>query len=122
MITETNLFFILAIFRKVKFGIGRHHTWTEHFKVMPFFSISFDLFATRVFTIKNNALTKMVVVLLSVSLSRLIKRLKIVKSDFYGSEPFVVRILLIGVYGKLAKWIYEGDTKQKGDLVSKNQK
>ena len=119
MITETNLFFILAIFRKVKFGFGRHHTWAEHFKILPLFSISFALFAAVIFRIKNNIIAKMVVVLFTVSCSRLLKRLKIAKSGFYGTEPLILRILMSGVYGKIGEWIYEESKHNENkDLIN----
>ena len=114
MATETNLLYILAIFRKVKFGIGRHHTWGVHFKIAPLFSISTALFTAWVYKIKGEGIAKMVNVLFSVSLSRLLKKLNLVKSSYYGTEPLVVRILMNGVYGKVAKWIFM-DTKQKED-------
>ncbi len=53
MVSEANLLFLYAVLRKVRFGLGRYHSWNEHFIMIPFYAISFSLFSTLTFLKQN---------------------------------------------------------------------
>lgn len=52
LVTCVNLLFVRAIKGKVKFGWGIFHTWREHFKLGPLYSIILSLITT--WTVKGN--------------------------------------------------------------------
>ncbi|MEH7438464.1 hypothetical protein V7182_13400 [Neobacillus drentensis] len=114
MVTETNLFLILALFRKIRFGVGRHHSWKEHFIISPLYSISVSLFTA--FSLKNhNTLdAKLRVVIFCTLLKQFFIKIKLLKNNikFY---PYVLkRVIIVALYGKYRKWVYgEGEIEKE---------
>lgn len=119
MVSEANLLFILAVLRKVRLGKGRYHSWSEHFIVVPLYSISISVFATWSFRIKNSWDAKLRVLLFAFSLKELLERLGIVKSKFRESQFFILRILMISLYGQFRDWVYgESEKEYEKDIRS----
>lgn len=112
MVTETNLFLILALFRKIRFGVGRHHTWKEHFIISPLYSISVSLFTA--FSLKNhNTLdAKLRVVIFCTLLKQYFIKIKLLKNNMKFYQFVLKRIIMVSIYGKYMKWVY-GDLERE---------
>lgn len=108
MVTETNLFLLLAFLRKIRFGWGRYHTWTEHFIITPLYSITFSLFSY--FTLKkyNGYWAKLKVVLFDAFLYQLFIRTKIFKTKIKLINYILIKSVMVFVYGTFRKWIFGG--------------
>jgi hypothetical protein len=112
MVTETNLFLILALFRKIRFGMGRHHTWKEHFIISPLYSISVSLFTA--FSLKNHNTidAKLRVVIFCTLLKQFFIKIKLLKNNLKFYQFVLKRIIMASLYGKYKKWVY-GDVDRE---------
>lgn len=106
LVSEANLLFIFASARKVRFGFGRRHSWSEHFIIVPLYAIVLSLFSTVSFLKHNNWISKIRVLLMSIGLDQIFKKLKIIKGNFHVVDYFTVRILMIFLYGKFSDLVY----------------
>jgi hypothetical protein len=106
MVTEANLLFFFAASRKIRFGFGKYHSWTEHFIIVPLYAISLALFSTMSFLKANNWSAKIRVLVMSIGLDRFFKIFKLSKGKFHGVNYFSIRILVILLYGKFRDWVY----------------
>ncbi|MFJ7725810.1 hypothetical protein ACIQXV_06540 [Neobacillus sp. NPDC097160] len=114
MVTETNLFLLLAIFRKFRFGMGRYHSWREHFILSPLYSITLSFFTAYSLKKDNDLGAKLRVILFSTCLNYLFERIKLLKNNLQFIEYLLVRIVMVSVYGKYREWVYgerEGSEK-----------
>jgi hypothetical protein len=114
LVSEANLLFIFASTRKVRFGFGRRHSWSEHFIIVPLYAIVLSLFSTVSFLKHNNWFSKIKVLLMSIGLDQIFKKLKIVKGNFHVVDYFTVRILMIFLYGKFSDLVY--GVRKTGEL------
>jgi hypothetical protein len=119
MVTEANLLFIFATLKKIQFGFGRYHTWTEHFKIVPLYAISFSFFTTLTFLKENNWISKLKVFVFTMVLDLVFKKTKLVKEKFHIVEYVIVRLLTILLYGQFRNWIYED--RKKGELPNNEE-
>jgi len=108
MVTETNLFLLLAFLRKIRFGWGRYHAWTEHFLITPLYSITFSLFSC--FTLKkyNGYWEKMKVILFDACLYQIFLRTKLFKTKIKLINYILIKSVMVFVYGTYRKWIFGG--------------
>jgi hypothetical protein len=106
MVTEANLLFLFASTRKIRFGFGKYHSWTEHFIIVPLYAISLALFSTMSFLKENNWCAKLRVLVMSIGLDRFFKKYNLSKDKFKGVDYFSIRILMIMLYGQFRDWVY----------------
>jgi hypothetical protein len=106
MVTEANLLFLFASSRKIRFGFGKYHSWTEHFIIVPLYAISLSLFSTMSFLRENNWSAKLRVLVMSIGLDQVFKKFKLSKEKFHGVDYFSIRILVILLYGQFRDWVY----------------
>jgi hypothetical protein len=106
MVTEANLLFLFASSRKIRFGFGKYHSWTEHFLIVPLYAISLSLFSTISFLKENNWIAKLRVLIISVGIDNIFKKFKLSKVKFHGIDYFSIRILVILLYGQFRDWVY----------------
>ncbi|MFP7299424.1 hypothetical protein [Neobacillus niacini] len=106
MVTEANLLFLFASSRKIRFGFGRYHSWTEHFIVVPIYAISISFFSTLSFLKENNWSAKRRVLVMYIGLDFIFKKLRIAKERFHIADYYLIRILMIFLYGKYRDWVY----------------
>lgn len=106
MVTEANLLFLFASTRKIRFGFGKYHSWTEHFIIVPLYAISLALFSTMSFLKENNWSAKLRVLVMSIGLDRFFKKYNLSKVKFKGVDYFSIRILMIMLYGQFRDWVY----------------
>lgn len=118
MVTEANLLFFFAGFRKLRFGRGKYHSWTEHFVVVPFYAISVSLFAAWSFLKKNDMIAKLRVLLFVLGFNKLFGSLNLAKTKFHLVDYFVIRVLMIFLYGQYRDWVY-GDKGTKEEQAEK---
>jgi hypothetical protein len=117
MVTEANLLFVFASARKIRFGFGRYHSWTEHFIIVPLYAIALSIFSTLSLLKQNNWLSKIRVLVMTIGLDQIFKKRKIVKEKFQVVDYYTVRILVILLYGKFRDWVYgAGKTVKQEDL------
>lgn len=107
MVTETNLFLLLALFRKLRFGIGRYHSWREHFIISPLYSISMSLFTA--FTLKkhNTLMAKIRVILFTMILKQFFVKSGILKNNLRFLVFLFKRVIMVSIYGQYRNWVYE---------------
>jgi len=113
MVTETNLLLILAIFRKFRFGIGRIHSWREHFILSPLYTITLSIFTSFSLKKDNNMGAKLRVILFAACLQYFFERKKLIKNNLQFIEFLLVRIVMVFIYGKYRKWVY-GEKVESG--------
>ncbi|MDM5331500.1 hypothetical protein [Neobacillus sp. CF12] len=106
MVTEANLLFIFASTRKIRFGFGRYHSWTEHFIIVPLYAISLSLFSTLSFLKQNDWSAKLRVLLMIVGLDWFFKKKKLLKENLHGVDYVAIRILMVLLYGQFRDWVY----------------
>ncbi|WHZ01252.1 hypothetical protein QNH48_19915 [Neobacillus sp. YX16] len=106
MVTEANLLFLFASTRKIRFGFGKYHSWTEHFIIVPLYAISLALFSTMSFLKENNWSANLRVLLMSIGLDQFFKKYKLSKVKFKGVDYLSIRILMILLYGQFRDWVY----------------
>lgn len=106
MVTETNLFLCLAIFRKFRFGLGRYHSWKEHFILSPLYSITLSLFTAFLLKKRNDVVAKLSLILFAVCLNYFFQRIKLLKNKLKFIEYLIVRIIMVFIYGKYRVWVY----------------
>jgi len=106
MVTETNLFLLLAIFRKFRFGMGRYHSWKEHFILSPLYSITLSLFTAFSLKKHNDIGAKLRVILLAACLNYFFERIKLLKNKLQFIEYLLVRIIMVFIYGQYRVWVY----------------
>ncbi|WP_342431857.1 hypothetical protein [Neobacillus sp. FSL H8-0543] len=108
MVTEANLLFIFAVKRKLRFGLGRYHSWTEHFILVPLYAISLSLFATWSFMKKNSWTVRLRVQLFTIGLNKLFEKTGLVKSGLGLFELINIHFLIVYLYGKYSVWALDG--------------
>jgi hypothetical protein len=106
MVTEANLLFLFASTRKIRFGFGKYHSWTEHFIIVPLYAISLALFSTISFLKENNWSANLRVLVMSIGLDQFFKKFNLSKVKFNGVDYFSIRILMILLYGQFRDWVY----------------
>jgi len=106
MVTETNLFLLLAIIRKFRFGLGKVHTWTEHFIISPLYSITISLFTAFILRKYHDGRAKIVVILVAASLNWFFVRIKLLKNNLGLKEYIFIRTVMVIIYGQYRKWVY----------------
>jgi hypothetical protein len=117
LVSEANLLFLFASTRKVRFGIGRRHSWSEHFIIVPLYAIVLSIFSTVSFLKQNNWSAKTRVLLMTIGLDQIFKKLKIVKEKFHVVDYFTVRLLVIFLYGKFSDLVYGVRTTGEMEVI-----
>ncbi|MEH7416273.1 hypothetical protein V7266_13390 [Neobacillus drentensis] len=105
MVTETNLFLILAILRKFRFGWGRFHAWTEHFIITPLYSISFSIFTYFTFKNQNDGWVKLKVLLFDACLYQIFVKTKVLKTKIKLINYLLIKGVMVMVYAMYRKWV-----------------
>jgi len=108
MVTETNLFLLLAFLRKIRFGWGRYHGWTEHFIITPLYSITYSLFSYFTLKKSNGYWAKVKLVLFDACLYQIFIRTKIFKTKIKLINYILIKSAMVFVYGTYRKWIFGG--------------
>ncbi|MDQ0197820.1 hypothetical protein [Neobacillus ginsengisoli] len=121
LVSEANLLFILTVLRKVRFGIGRYHSWSEHFIMVPLYSISLSVFAAFSLRKKNSWKAKLKVLFFGVSHSELLRRMGLLEIKLKISDYIIPRIIMINLYGKFRDWVY-GEGKREYEKNKEVQK
>ncbi|MGG3468938.1 hypothetical protein ABES02_15825 [Neobacillus pocheonensis] len=109
MVTETNLFLILAFLRRLRMGRGRYHSWREHFILSPLYTILISLFTAIILRKRNVFGVKLGVVLFAAFLNKLFVKLKILKNTLHPIAYYAIRSIMIFVYGQYREWVYEDE-------------
>ncbi|MEW9667943.1 hypothetical protein [Ammoniphilus sp. 3BR4] len=82
LVTSTNIMYVFALLRKIRFGRGKWHSWSEHFHISPLYTLAQALFT--VWSIRDGSWwSKVRVVLFGVMLDWTLKTLGILKMNFY---------------------------------------
>jgi hypothetical protein len=108
MVTEANLLFVFVLKRNLRFGLGRYHSWTEHFIIVPLYAISLSLFATWSFVKKNDWTVKLRVQLFIIGLIKIFEKIGLVKLSMSLYELLFIRFLTVYLYGKYSEWALDG--------------
>ena len=105
MVTETNLFLLLALLRKIRFGWGRYHAWTEHFIITPLYSITFSIFTYFTLKKQNNGWAKIKVLLFDACLYQIFVKTRILKMKIKLIHYILIKGVMVMVYGTYRKWV-----------------
>lgn len=122
MVTEANLLFVFASTRKIRFGFGKYHSWTEHFIIVPLYAISLSLISTLSFLKQNNWSAKLRVLLTIVGLDWLFKKKKLLKKNLHGVDYVAIRILAVFLYGQFRDWVYGAGNRVEIDELEDEMK
>ncbi|PLS02755.1 hypothetical protein [Neobacillus cucumis] len=106
MVTETNLFLLLAILRKIRFGVGRYHGWTEHFIITPIYSITISIVTFLNFKKQNDGLAGLKVILLDACLYQIFCKSRILKIKINLMSYILIKTVMVFIYGAYRKWIF----------------
>ncbi|MDT8861624.1 hypothetical protein N0O92_15505 [Alkalihalobacillus sp. MEB130] len=95
LVTCVNLLFLLVVFRKFKFGVGKVHSWYEHFLIAPLYSIVFSVFTVKTLKL-GDTFSKVKVLVFLQGLDFLLRRFHVVKVNFkYRVSPIFFHIFAI---------------------------
>lgn len=103
-----NLMFISAGKRKIRFGRGRFHTWTEHFKIVPLYSLILSFIAT-ITSSKSGLFYRLLLLISHILIDITLIRMGILKVNLkpfsitifrYLPMPFISRFLYKTIYQK----------------------
>lgn len=89
LVTCTNVMYIMALLRKIRFGRGMWHSWKEHFLISPLYTITLTGFT--VWSIREGSFwSKVRAVLFGVLMDWILKALRIVRTNFYFPHMNIV--------------------------------
>ncbi|WP_456271400.1 hypothetical protein [Bacillus sp. AK031] len=108
VVTKT-LAFIWDIFKKQKIGLGRNHTWKEHFLISPLYMLVY-VAISLVPAIHKGPATKFLTFMLMLSLNLLLSLLKIINSSQLFIKTAVLNMLMVFLSPALKTFIF---AKQK---------
>ncbi|MCT8137198.1 hypothetical protein H1D32_05240 [Anaerobacillus sp. CMMVII] len=102
VVLNSTFLFILAVFRKLRFGLGFFHSWREHFILAPIYTIIVAFFTTCMIE-KHNFIK---ILSLRILLDFFLKRSRILKSNLPIMLELVLHITMLFVAKGLRKLIY----------------
>ncbi|WP_421384837.1 hypothetical protein ACOJQI_08720 [Bacillus salacetis] len=105
VVTKT-LAFVLDIFKKQKIGVGRFHSWHEHFLISPLYMLIFSG-AALLPAIKNNTFVKASVFLLMMFISILLSRIHIINNRLNFVQVTLQNIFMIYLSPLMKSFIFE---------------
>ncbi|OLS39907.1 hypothetical protein [Bacillus sp. MRMR6] len=112
MVTEANVLFLFAATRKFRFGIGKFHSWKEHFVIVPLYAIATSLMSTIILLRENTWRKKFTALLSSIVLNTFFKKIKLLRSKIHWLEFILIRIILITVYGIFRDFVFENEKEE----------
>lgn len=99
--------YIFAIKRSIRFGRGYFHTWTEHFKIIPLYSLLLSLIATITST-KAGALYRVLLPLWHIIIDITLVKIGILKVDIKQFLLTSSRYILMTIFSRFFyKTIYK---------------
>lgn len=111
VVINSTLLYSLAIFRKMRFGIGNNHSWREHFIIVPLYTIVLAKVTTWA-VYKNNYFNTYIVFVLKLLFDWILKKSKILKSKLPYLTEVLFHILILFV-AQVLKWLVYSPEKQK---------
>lgn len=111
MVTETNLFLVLTLLRKVRFGLGKYHGWTEHFIISPLYSMTLSFFTAFSLRKNNSGAIKVWIIVFATCLNQFFLRKKLLKNKLQFFEYILIRIVMVFVYGQYKEWVFGREQK-----------
>jgi hypothetical protein len=112
MVTEANALFLFAVTRKFRFGIGKFHTWKEHFVIVPLYAISTSLMSTILLLRENSWKHKLMALISSIFLNAFFEKIRLLKSKIHWLVLILIRINLIVLYGIYRDFVF-GNEEEK---------
>jgi hypothetical protein len=112
MVTEANVLFLFAATRKFRFGIGKFHSWKEHFVIVPLYAISTALMSTIILLRENTWRKKFIALLSSIVINTFFRQIELLKSKIHWLELILIRIILITIYGIFRDFVF-GNEKEE---------
>ncbi|WP_409253884.1 hypothetical protein V1502_08300 [Bacillus sp. SCS-153A] len=104
VVTKT-LAFIVDIFKKPKIGLGRFHTWNEHFLISPLYMFFFSG-AALMPAINNKTSTKILTFTLMLSLNCILSFAKIINSKLTFIQVTLQSIFMILLSPRIKSFIF----------------
>ncbi|WP_044022388.1 hypothetical protein [Bacillus sp. SG-1] len=105
VVTKT-LAFILDIFKKQKIGLGRVHTWKEHFLISPLYMFIFSG-AALLPAIKNTKSIKILTFIIMLTINYLLSLVKIINSKITFIQLILQSIFMIVLSPFLKSFIFK---------------
>nr|WP_263326200.1 hypothetical protein [Neobacillus sp. Marseille-Q6967] len=112
MVTEANLLFVFALFRKLRFGRGRYHSWREHFIFVPLHAITISFISAQLLKKGNDNIAKISILAFTMGLNKLFGALNIVKNKFHIVDFIAIRFIMTNLYGVFRDWIYPSTNRE----------
>ena len=105
LVTGVNTLYVFAVLRKFKFGLGRFHSWKEHFKIAPIYSLALSFITVLGLTRGDSWKVKVNVLIMIKSVDLFLKKSDIPKGKFYNfflnNGIHVMMIYLTSQYKKM---------------------
>lgn len=112
VVINSTLLYSLAIFRKMRFGIGSNHSWREHFNIVPLYTIVLSKINTWAIY-KNKSLNIFTVLVLRLLFDWILKRFKIMKSKLQLKYELFFHLLMILLSKGLRILVYSEEKENK---------
>lgn len=100
LVTNVNILFILAVFRKIKFGTGLLFSWGEHFIIGPLYSIVHSLLLVS-FIRRNTLNSKLFGLIILLALDLIFIKTKLLQARFptiIWLIPFHLGMIILSSY------------------------
>ncbi|MFE8699594.1 hypothetical protein ACFYKX_03035 [Cytobacillus sp. FJAT-54145] len=112
LVTGVNILYVMAVVRKFRFGLGKIHSWKEHFILAPLYSILLSLLSA--ITVKKGGLIPKGVFLVFASfLDWVIHETKVVKKRFHVSTLNIfIHCLMLYISTLFKNLIYSENNQQ----------
>jgi hypothetical protein len=109
VVTKT-LSFIYDIFKKHKIGLGRYHSWKEHFLISPLYMLVF-VAISLIPALHKGLTTKFLALLLMMLINTLLSLLKIINSTQLFIQTAVLNLLMVFLSPALKAFIFKKPKK-----------
>jgi hypothetical protein len=106
VVINSTILYSLAIFRKIRFGVGVNHSWREHFIIAPLYTIALASITT--WAMQSNNMATLLNLSFRLSLDQILKKQQILRSNlkfrfeilFHFFMIFVAKVLKIMIYSE----------------------
>ncbi|RIW38526.1 hypothetical protein D3H55_03035 [Bacillus salacetis] len=105
-VVAKTLFFTIDVYKKQKIGLGRFHTWKEHFLISPLYMFIFSAIAILP-AIKNKLSVKALTFLLMMLMNYLLACLKIINKSSTFVQVTLQNIFMIYLTPLIKSYIFE---------------
>ena len=118
IVTCGNLYYLMAVLRKIRFGLGYFSSWREHFIIIPIYLASISLFTVWSLS-KEDRYSTLRIFLFSFIVDMILKKFNIMKTKFTVVSISVMQMgkIIFSVLFKKFFNVYEKSVRHKRNEV-----